>query len=73
MEILGAVCCWTRRQGFGNARDVRNLFHEVIRKHAVLVDADGADAQALRTITAGAIPDPRGPRPPTDSRHPGYL
>ena len=72
-RVTAHIAAWTRRQGFGNARDVRNLFHEVIRKHAVLIDADGADAQALRTITADAIPDPRGPLPPTDSHYPGYL
>ena len=70
-----------RRHGFGNAREVRNLFHEITRKHAVLVhpgpdvgpDTTPLDPTVLRTITADAVPDPR-PRPSTaPGHHPGYL
>lgn len=75
-----------RRPGFGNARDVRNLFHEITRKHAVLVhpvlvppgptagpDTTPLDPTVLRTITADAVPDPR-PRPSSaPGHHPGYL
>lgn len=70
---------WPRRHGFGNAREVRNLFHEMTRQHAVLLEragestGDPPSTEALRTITAAAVPSPKPPRPHTSGHHPGYL
>ena len=69
-----------RHPGFGNAREVRNLFHDIVRRHAVEVsnrsDDEPIDTDALRTITPAAIPSARtddsGPVG-TTRLHPGYL
>jgi len=48
-----------RRRGFGNGRAMRNLFNEVVRRHAVWATRNGEiNAIDLTTITAEVIPDP---------------
>lgn len=64
---------WPRRPDFGNARDIRNLFHEITRKHALLIHGEEADTSRLRTLTVEAVPEPRPPKPSTPGHHPGYL
>jgi len=69
-----------RHPGFGNAREVRNLFHEIVRRHAVAASTrpedEPIDTEALRTITPEAIPGPVGDDSSahhTPNHHPGYL
>ena len=51
-----------RREGFGNAREVRRLFGRIIANHAVLVhnEQDGVSTDDLRMIPAAAVPEPMG-------------
>jgi Holliday junction resolvasome RuvABC ATP-dependent DNA helicase subunit len=64
---------WPRHPGFGNAREVRNLFHTLTRKQAALLADDVTSTTDLRTITAEAVPDLRPATPPSEPQHPGYL
>lgn len=51
-----------RGRGFGNGRAMRNLFNEVVRRHAVWATRNGEiNAIDLTTITAEVIPDPGTP------------
>jgi len=88
-KVTALIDQWPRQHGFGNAREVRNLFHEMTRQHAVLLDragestevnpsndtpsTDPPSTEALRTITAEAVPSPKPPRPRPPDHHPGYL
>ncbi|MFM7047288.1 MAG: AAA family ATPase [Actinomycetota bacterium] len=48
-----------RRRGFGNGREMRNLFNEVVRRHAVWAGRNGhIDPTDLRIIDAEVIPSP---------------
>lgn len=48
-EIIGA---WPRDRGFGNAREVRRLFHDVVARHGAWMLRHGVDdGPGLRTIT----------------------
>ncbi|CAM8621325.1 CbbX [Acidimicrobiia bacterium] len=72
-SLLGS---WPRHRGFGNGREVRRLFHTVVRNQAELVTEGGAiNTQLLRTIPAAAIPSPIPVSvPPRGARnYGGYL
>ncbi len=57
VEVL--VNSWPRGRGFGNGREMRNLFNEVVRRHAVRVVGDGEIfVEDLTTISAQDIPEP---------------
>jgi hypothetical protein len=50
---------WARGPGFGNAREVRRLFHHVVGvQAAMLADESPLDTDVLRRITGEMIPDP---------------
>ncbi len=61
-------------RGFGNAREVRRLFTEIVRRRSVQLyecsEPGRPDATALRTITAAAIPSIAAP---AEHQLPGYL
>ncbi len=70
------VASWERCHGFGNAREVRRLFHEVVATHgAWLIEAGISSGDGLRLLQpvhfptcaalAGSVPSPAG--------LPGYL
>jgi len=66
---------WPRHRGFGNAREVRKLFNDVVRRQArMLKPVSKRDTAAMRLITAAAIPRP-AKRTVTDRRpsNAGYL
>lgn len=56
------IAAWPRWRGFGNGREVRKLFGDIARRHAEILFAQGdgkkVSTEALRTITAEAIPEP---------------
>jgi SpoVK/Ycf46/Vps4 family AAA+-type ATPase len=57
VEVL--VNSWPRGRGFGNGREMRNLFNEAVRRHAVRVVGDGdIFVDDLTTISAQDIPEP---------------
>lgn len=55
------IAAWPRWRGFGNGREVRKLFGDIARRHAELLFAEGdskkVSTEALRTITAEAVPE----------------
>lgn len=58
-KMISYVNALPRGRGFGNGRAMRNLFNEVVRRHAVWATRNGEVAAAdLTTITAEVIPDP---------------
>jgi hypothetical protein len=69
---------WRRDENFGNAREIRRLFHNVIGTHAALLAIkDSPNTAALQLISAEAIPT-LGTRdlddPPSAGVYlPGYL
>lgn len=65
-----------RRRGFGNGRAMRNLFNEVVRRHAVWAGRNGAIADRdLVEIPAEVIPEPGTvvSAPDSGSQHGTYL
>ena len=65
-----------RRRGFGNGRAMRNLFNEVVRRHAVWAGRHGAIADRdLVAIPAEVIPQPGTvvSAPDSGTRHGMYL
>jgi hypothetical protein len=76
LQLRGLLGSWPRHRGFGNGREVRRLFHTVVRNQAELVTEGGAiNTQLLRTIPAAAIPTPIPVSvPPRGARnYSGYL
>lgn len=64
-RYIGAL---PRPKGFGNGREIRRMFNDVVCNHAaLLLDNLRPSGSELRTITAGAIPRAVGP----DSALPG--
>ncbi|MFZ9489328.1 MAG: AAA family ATPase, partial [Ilumatobacteraceae bacterium] len=58
-KMISYVNSLPRGRGFGNGRAMRNLFNEVVRRHAVWATRNGEiNAVDLTTITAAVIPDP---------------
>lgn len=58
-RVLATIESWSRGTGFGNAREVRRLFQQVVGLHAVaLMGRDRLDSVALRHITEEMIPAP---------------
>lgn len=58
-KMITYVNSLPRGRGFGNGRAMRNLFNEVVRRHAVWATRNGEiNAIDLTTITAEVIPDP---------------
>jgi len=68
------LASWPRHRGFGNAREVRKLFNDVVRRQAKLLHGARLRTDLLRTIPAEAIPRPTmqsvSVRPP---KYSGYL
>ena len=76
LQLRALLGSWPRHRGFGNGREVRRLFHTVVRNQAELVTEGGAiNTQLLRTIPAAAIPVPIPVSvPPRGARnYSGYL
>ena len=58
-KMITYVNSLPRGRGFGNGRAMRNLFNDVVRRHAVWATRNGEiNAIDLTTITAEVIPDP---------------
>ena len=79
-KVRSFIAAWPRWRGFGNGREVRKLFGDIARRHAELLFAAGdgkkVSTEALRTITADAVPDsPVYQQPVTGVRYGdgGYL
>ena len=68
------LASWPRHRGFGNAREVRKLFNDVVHRQAKLLHGTRLRTDLLRTIPAEAIPRPTkqsvSVRPP---KYSGYL
>ena len=62
---------WPRHRGFGNGREVRKLFNDIVRRHSTIVAAGRLDSSALCTIPVEAVPTPLQNTSPVG--HPGYL
>jgi SpoVK/Ycf46/Vps4 family AAA+-type ATPase len=57
-KVISYVNSLPRGRGFGNGRAMRNLFNEVVRRHAVWAMRNGEiDAADLTTMRAEVIPD----------------
>jgi len=75
-KVLEYVNSLPRVRGFGNGREMRNLFNEIVRRHAVLATRNGEISQLdLTMITADVIPAPiKGGESATAAAHRGnYL
>ena len=73
-RLQALLASWPRHRGFGNAREVRKLFHEVVRRQARLVAAEPRlFTDILRIIPAEAIPRPSKCTLNVPTRYPGYL
>ena len=58
-KVISYVNSLPRGRGFGNGRAMRNLFNEIVRRHAVWATRNGdIDAVDLTMITADVIPAP---------------
>jgi hypothetical protein len=78
--VCSTISALPRGNGFGNARDVRRLFNQVVCNHAApLSGVSNPTKQQLQTITAAAIPTVVRPAPAkadsatTSNRWAGYL
>jgi SpoVK/Ycf46/Vps4 family AAA+-type ATPase len=59
-RLLEVIAGWKRDAAFGNAREVRKLFHEVVARHSSALVACGADfGDSLRTFDPGHFPPAR--------------
>ena len=58
-KVRAYMAAWPRHRGFGNGREVRKLFNEITRRHAVLVSGRTASTRRLRTLPADAVPTPQ--------------
>ncbi|CAB4889905.1 unannotated protein [freshwater metagenome] len=70
-QLLAYMSTWPRHRGFGNGREVRKLFNEVTRRHAMLLAGQRPSTERLRTITPAAVPVPPATHRPNP--HPGYM
>ena len=74
-RLLEIVSGWPRGASFGNAREVRKLFHEVVSRHSAAVVASGIESgDALRDLEIVHFP-PDGTAPAKTSApvQVGYL
>lgn len=63
-----------RHDGFGNGREVRRLFTNVVRRHAAALSSQTSlPPGALTHIPASAIPPPVATQTVGPQQHPGYL
>ena len=69
-RVRAVITGWPRHHGFGNAREVRKLFSDTIRRHASLVSAGPEGAVSLRSLPPDAVPAPARVSTPA---HRGYL
>ena len=69
-RVRSVIAAWPRHHGFGNAREVRKLFSDIIRRHATLVATDTAGEYSLGTLPPEAVPTPA---PAVTAGHRGYL
>ena len=68
------LASWPRHRGFGNAREVRKLFNEVVRRQAKLLAAESRlRTDLMRTIPPEAIPAPSKRTTTERPRYAGYL
>ena len=72
------IAAFPRGEGFGNARDMRKLFNNVVANHAGMLSTSSLnDVKRLNLITPAAIPvlevSEVGDRPTRKSRFVGYL
>jgi len=68
------LASWPRHRGFGNAREVRKLFNEVVRRQAKLLAAESRlRTDLMRTIPPDAIPAPSKRTTTERPRYAGYL
>lgn len=75
-KVVEVTEAMPRRRGFGNGREMRNLFNEVVRRHAVWAGRNGCiDPNDLRVISADVIPVPSSSLAAvsTETRPRGYL
>ena len=60
-RLLQVISGWKRDAAFGNAREVRKLFHEVVARHSSELVAHGADfGESLRTFGPEHFPPAGG-------------
>ena len=58
-KVAAYAASLPRGRGFGNGRAMRNLFNEMVRRHAVWAGRNGKIAERdLRVVPAEVIPDP---------------
>jgi hypothetical protein len=73
VRLRQLLASWPRHRGFGNAREVRKLFNEVVRRQAKgLTNKPTLRTDLLRIIPAEAIPAP-SQRTPANPPNAGYL
>ncbi len=75
-RLRALIASWPRHRGFNNAREVRKLFHEVVRNHAAMLDhGTRHDADTLRLLPGSVIPGPVAVvvNKPTRDGYVGYL
>jgi hypothetical protein len=67
------LASWPRHRGFGNAREVRKLFHDVTNRQARLLHGVRGQGERLRTDLMRTIPAEAIPAPviQTVSKRPG--
>ena len=68
------LASWPRHRGFGNAREVRKLFDETVRRQGRgLTGISNLSAEQLRVIPPDAIPPPSKQTPNRRKNDPGYV
>lgn len=75
LAVLGDIVgSWPRQRGFGNAREVRRLFHEVVARHGAWILESGiTDGAGLRILTAEHLRGAGSGVHRGGARHAGYL
>lgn len=68
------IASWERGRGFGNAREVRTLFHDTVATHSLDVLEAGTPGRGrLEVIEACHVPVPRRPATVAPASAAGYL
>jgi len=57
-KLRKVIQSWPKQRGFGNARDVRKLFHDVVTNQAGLLRNRKASTETMRELPVEAIPNP---------------
>jgi AAA+ superfamily predicted ATPase len=76
IKVENLINSWPRDHSFGNGREVRRLFNNVVGNHAALLgEKSSVTSAALQTVTSAAIPEvtPLINGAETTYRMPGYL